>query len=51
MKIIATGGKMRQGMGGGGEGEDLAVKELNPFVALNMKQIAWKPVSEPSAQG
>lgn len=39
MKIIATGGKMRQGMGGEG-GEDLAVKELNPFVALNMKQIA-----------
>lgn len=44
---IATVDKMNQGT----RAKDLAVKEWNSFVALNMKQIVWKPVSEPSAQG
>jgi len=47
MKRIATVDKMSQGL----RAEDLAVKEKNPFVALNMKQTLQKPVSESSAHG
>lgn len=35
MKRIAIEGKMGHGMGG----KDLAVKKLNPYLALKMKQI------------